>query len=102
MGRLVGALPACRTSIHSGFQKIRGCQQKWNHQEELVGKEHWPQRSDKIRECVIGNVLGERDVLKFQADCAKEGLQVVGWQQFSGHPGITYPVQGKRAQLLCG
>ena len=37
-------------------------------------KEHWPQRSDKIRECVIGNVLGERVVLKFQADCAKEGL----------------------------
>ena len=62
----------------------------------LTRKNRWE------RECVIGNVLGERDVLKFQADCAKEGLQVAGWQQFSGHPGITYPVQGKRAQLLCG
>ena len=90
------------TGIHSGFQKVRDCQQKWSHQEELVGKEHWPPRSAEIRGCVVGYVLGERDVLKFQADCAEEGLSVARWQPFSGHPGITYLIQGRRALLLCG
>lgn len=50
-----------------------------------MGKEHWPPRSDGIRECVVGCVLGERDVLKPGLIVLKKGSQ---WPSGSHSLGI--------------
>ena len=100
----MGALPACRNRHPLWLSEDEGLSTEVESPGRTGGKGALASkiRSDQIRGCVVGYVLGERDVLKFQADCAEEGLSVARWQPFSGHPGITYLIQGRRALLLCG